>query len=164
MVLNDAFGFEADVLFHRMGYTGLVDFFDAASGPFHNSSIDVKGDSWDVPLLAKYRLGHRSRPYVAAGGVIRLVGPVRGRGEQTDGSYYDLNGTTITPFNTNSPSELRKRFYPGLTAAGGLEFRAARFLLLPELRYTRWTANIAQPGGLLRFPSNQVEFLVGLLF
>jgi hypothetical protein len=51
-----------------------------------------------------------------------------------------------------------------VTAAGGVEFRTGRLRLLPELRYTRWTANISVPGGLLRFAPNQVEFLLGLLF
>jgi hypothetical protein len=68
------------------------------------------------------------------------------------------------PLDTGEPSELRKRFYPGLAAAAGLELRAGRFRVLPEFRYTRWTANISPPGGLLRFASNQVEFLAGVLF
>jgi len=36
--------------------------------------------------------------------------------------------------------------------------------LLPEIRYTHWTANISRPGGLLRFDPHQAEFLLGLLF
>ena len=67
---------------------------------------------------------------------------------------------TTSPIDTGSPSELRKRFYPGLWAGAGLEAPIGRVRLLPEFRYTRWTANIAQAGGLLRFASNQAEIMV----
>lgn len=161
--LTNAFGFEVDVLYHRMGYVGLVSFVDSADGSFRNSAIDVKGSSWDFPLMAKYRFGRGVQPYVAGGGVLRYVGPVRGRGEQTTGSLVTSTSST-SPLDTTAPSELRKRHYPGLTAAAGVEFGAGRLRVLPEFRYTRWTANISGPGGLLRFAPNQAEFLVGLLF
>ncbi|MBZ5583019.1 MAG: PorT family protein [Acidobacteriia bacterium] len=158
--LKPALGFEADVLYHRMGYVGIVNTFNRANGDYSNSAIDVKGNSWDFPVMAKYRFG---RPYVAGGGVLRYVGPVRGRGELTTGSLVTRSSTTV-PLDTTEPSELRKRFYPGLTAAGGIEIGAGRLRLLPELRYTRWTANIGGPGASLRFAPNQVEFLLGMLF
>ncbi len=160
---NDPFGLEVDVMYHRMGYAGLVSFFDSASGSFRDSAIDVKGNSWDFPVLAKYRFGHGTSPYVAAGAVVRYVGPVHGRGKQTVGSLATRTSST-SPLDTGEPSELRKRFYPGLTTAAGLEVRVGRFRLLPEFRYTRWTANISAPGGVLRFASNQAEFLAGVLF
>ncbi len=69
--LTNAFGFEVDALYHRMGYVGLVNYFDSANGNFSNSAIDVKGDSWDFPVMAKYRFGRVVRPYVAGGGVLR---------------------------------------------------------------------------------------------
>jgi hypothetical protein len=161
--MTHAFGFEADALYHRMGYVGLVNYFDSANGNFSNSAIDVKGDSWDFPVMAKYRFGRVVRPYVAGGGVLRYVGPVRGRGEQTIGSLVTRTGTT-SPLDTTEPSELRKRFYPGLTVAGGIEIGRARLRVLPEFRYTRWTANISGPNGVLRFAPNQAEFIVGVLF
>ncbi len=161
--LGNSFGFEVDALYHRMGYVAIVHSFDSANGNFANSAIDIKGNSWDFPLLAKYRFGRRLSPFVAAGGVVRYVGPVRGRGELTVGSLVDRTSTS-TPLDTSDPSELRKRFYPGISAGGGIELRWSRVRVLPELRYVRWTANISAPGGLLRFPSNQFEFLAGLLF
>ena len=113
--------------------------------------------------MAKYRFGRVLRPYVAGGGALRYVGPVRGQGSQTVGSLVTRTSST-TALDTTEPSELRKREYPGLTAAGGIELRAGRLHMLPEFRYTRWTANIAGPGGVLRFAPNQAEFLVGVLF
>jgi hypothetical protein len=161
--LTPSFGFEIDAMYHRMGYVGIVHFFDSANGNFHDSAIDVKGNSWDFPLFAKYRFRRELRPYIAAGAVVRYIGPVRGKGEETTGSLVTRSSSTV-PLDTREPSELRKRFYPGLTAAAGLELPAGRFRVLPEFRYTRWTANISEPGGLLRFASGQAEFLVGLSF
>jgi hypothetical protein len=161
-VTND-FGFEIDALYHRMGYVGIVNTISDSQGTSNTSAIDVKGNSWDFPLMTKYRFGRVLRPYFAAGGVLRYVGPVRGRGENIVQNL--ITGTTSrTALDTTEPSELRKRFYPGLTMTGGLECRAGRFRVLPEFRYTRWTANISGPGGLLRFDPNQAEFLLGMLF
>lgn len=157
------FGLEVDALYHRMGYVALVNSFDSAAGNFRNSAVDIKGNSWDVPLMFKYRFGRRLRPYGTGGAVLRYVGPVRGRGRLITGSLA-ANTSSTTPLDTSQPSELRKRVYPGLTAAAGLELAALRIRLLPEFRYTRWTANITGPGGLLRFAPNQAEFLVGVLF
>jgi hypothetical protein len=156
-------GIEVEALFHRMGYVGIVNFTSSASGDIDNTAIDVKGDSWDFPLLAKYRFRSRvARPYIAGGGVLRYVGPVHGVGRQTIGSLVTQTGTT-TPIDTSDPSELRKRTYPGVAVGGGIEIGAGRIRVLPEFRYTRWTANIGGPGSLLRF-ANQAEFLLGILF
>jgi hypothetical protein len=161
--VTKAFGFEVDALYHRMGYVGIVNFFDSASGNFSRSGIDVKGSSWDFPVMAKYRFRLRPRPYIVGGGVLRYLGPVRGRGTQTMGSLAAMTSST-TVLDTSDPSELRKRFYPGLTAGSGIEFGTRLIHLLPEFRYTRWTANISGPGGLLRFAPNQAEFILGVLF
>jgi hypothetical protein len=161
--LTSAFGFEVDAMYHRMGYVGIVSTFYQFSGDLRNSAIDVKGNSFDFPVMAKFRFGRVVRPYLAGGGVLRHVGPVRGRGEGTIKSL--ITGTSSTsPIDTTEPSELRKRFYPGFTVAGGIEIGGGRIRVLPEFRYTRWTANISGPNGLLRFAPNQAEFLVGLLF
>lgn len=159
--LSRGFGFEFDTLYKRMGYVGIVRTF--GSGILTTSALDAKGNSWDFPLLAKYRLGRAVRPYLVAGGVVRYIGPVRARGEST---VEDLIARTTvrTPIDTTEPSDLRKRFYPGLTAGVGIEFAILRLRLLPEFRYARWTANISGPGGVLRFNPNQAEVLLGLLF
>jgi hypothetical protein len=141
---NRRLGIELDVLYRRMGYVAILP----------ASALDTKGHSWDFPVLAKYRLGRDIRPYLAGGGVLRYIGPVRARGQAAGGE----------PIDTTQPPELRKRHYPGVAAAGGVEFQSGRVRLLPEFRYTRWTANRAGPGSLLRFSPGQSEFLLGLLF
>ena len=115
--------------------------------------------------MAKYRFGQRVRPYVAGGGVLRHIGPVRARGVSTDDKFTPSGRTVVTtPINTSEPPELQDRNFPGLTIAIGIEFERSRFRLLPEFRYTRWTANIGEPGVALRLDPNQVEFLLGFLF
>jgi hypothetical protein len=156
-------GFELDVLYHRMGYVAIVNRVSPASGDFVNSAIDVKGNSWDFPLLVKYRFGRSVKPFLAGGGVLRHAGPVRGRGEQITGSLVSGTSSAVA-LDTAEPSELRKRNYLGVTAVGGFELGGGRVRVLPEFRYTRWTSNIAGPGGLLRFAPNQAEFLVGVSF
>ncbi len=159
--LGGRLGFEIDALYKRMGYVGIVNTF--SNGISTTSALDAKGNSWDFPLLAKYRFDHIARPYVAAGALLRYIGPVRARGQVT---VEDLvQRTTVrTPIDTGDPSDLRKRLYPGMVMAGGIEIGSGRLHFLPEFRYTRWTANISGPGGVLRFNPNQAEFLVGLLF
>lgn len=154
-------GLELDVLYRRMGYVGIVSV--SGGGAVTKSSFDAKGNSWDFSLLAKHRFGRSVRPYIAGGGVVRYIGPIRARGERIE---QDLARRTTArePIDTAEPSDLRKRIYPGLAVAAGVEFGRGRPRLLPELRYTRWTANISGPGGALRFNPNQLEFLLGVLF
>jgi hypothetical protein len=133
---TNALGLEADALYHRMGYVAILNYAG------RDTAVDIKGNSWDFPLMVKYRSGLRFRPYAAGGLVLRYVGPV----------------------DMPDPPELTKRIYSGVTAAGGVEIGGERLRFLPELRYTRWTTNIHEPTGLLRFAPNQLEFLLGLLF
>lgn len=146
-----ALGIELDALFHRMGYVAIIE------TPAGRSAIDTKGNSWDFPLTVKYRFARSIQPYVLGGAIVRYIEPIRGRGEAT------LNGVR-TQLDTTDPSEVRKRLYPGLTAAAGLEFGRHRLRWLPEVRYTHWTSNISVRGGRLRFMPGQVEVLVGVLF
>jgi hypothetical protein len=160
---TNTIGFEVDALYHRMGYVTILNTGNRATGVTAHTSIDVKGNSFDFPLVAKVRFGKVARPYVLGGGVLRHIGPVRGRGEQTVRSPLE-NTTVTTPIDTGEPPDLRKRFYPGITAGAAVEFPARRVRLLPEFRYTRWTANISGEGGLLRFAPNQAEVTIGLVF
>lgn len=161
--LTNAFGFELDGMFHRLGYSGLIEFF-SGNGSFQNSAVYVAGDSWDFPLMAKYRFGRVIRLYISGGGVLRYIGPAHLNGVETTGNLVFPNSTTTTTLASSDPTDLAKRFYPGITLAEGVEFPVGRFRLVPELRYTRWTANIAGSDGVLRFAPNQVEILLGASF
>ena len=71
-----SFGLELDALYHRMGYVAIVHSIDSATGNYRDSAIDIKGNSWDFPLMAKYRFGRAIRPYIAArrGDTVRRSG------------------------------------------------------------------------------------------
>ena len=51
-----ALAVEVDALYHRIGYTGIVRFFSSTTGVLTISALDVKGHSWEFPLLVKRRL------------------------------------------------------------------------------------------------------------
>jgi hypothetical protein len=83
--LTHNFGWELDALFKRMGYVGIVTSYGLFTGGITtNSAYDSKGDSWDFPLMAKYRFGRATRPYVAGGAVVRYIGPIRALGQVTE--------------------------------------------------------------------------------
>ncbi|MBI4478986.1 MAG: PorT family protein [Acidobacteria bacterium] len=164
-LFKNGIGLEFDGLYKRIGYVGRTTFrripFD---GVTTTTTFDVKGNSWDFPVLVKYRFRRFRRLYVTGGGVIRYIVSVRARGQTT---VEDLIArTTVSlPFDSTDPFDLRKRVYPGVTVGGGYEFTRGRLRVLPEFRYTRWTANISAPNlGQVRLNPNQAEFLLGILF
>ena len=158
---TSAIGLELDVMYKRAGYVGIVTSFN--QNVVTTDAIDTKGGSWEFPLLLKVRPRAAWHPFVSGGGTVRLIAPIRGIGEHTVQNLV-TGETVLTPIDTTEPSDLGKRLYPGIVGAGGLEFTAGRTRLLPEFRYTRWTANINPPGSPLRFKPNQVEVLLGILF
>lgn len=90
--------------------------------------------TWEVPVLAKYRLpGRNLRPFLAAGPSFRTAG--------------NTNGT--------SPSHF------GVTAGAGVEMRWGNFRFAPTVRYTRWRRDDRSFEPTLTAP-NQVEFLLGI--
>jgi hypothetical protein len=160
---------EFDALYKRIGYnarTGSRGRFP----PFYIDTYEVKGGSWDFPLMVKYRFP-RVPLYVASGALFPHIGPVRARGERTGTRLVGVNGGALSesftePLKFSAPFDLRKRSWPGLTAGAGIEFGRGRFRVLPEFRYTRITSNITDRDGIggLRLNQNQIDFLLGFLF
>ena len=165
--LTRSFGIELDAMYHRFGYADTISENNPANGLYDYSHTEVEGNSWDFPLMAKYRLFRGAiRPYVAAGGVLRYLGPMQATSQLSHSLVPGgpLSNTTLTTIETGSPEELTTRTYPGVTAAVGVDFGSGRIHWEPELRWTHWTSNF---GGLfpsLSFPPNQVEFLLGVRF
>jgi hypothetical protein len=52
--LKNGFGFEVDVLYHRIGYVAAASYFSESNGLYSISATKVKGNSWDFPMMAKY--------------------------------------------------------------------------------------------------------------
>ena len=154
-------GLELDALYKRLGYSGTVSVFGFGNSN-RASLFEVKGNSWDFPLLVKYRPGHRGL-YMVGGGVLRHISSAHEVGTTTlSGGMPGI--TQTTPIDSDNPYDLRKRTYLGWTVSGGIEIGRTRLRVLPEIRYTRMTSNIAETATPLRFTPNQLDFLLGLLF
>ncbi len=157
-------GIEIDALYKRTGYVHDENFSSSASGVGGTTSFDIKGSSWDLPIMMKYRFG-RIKPAFASGGyVFRHIGPVRALGVSTRSEPFPTRHTVTTPIDTNQPPDLQDRNFSGLTSGGGFEFGHGRFQILPELRYTYWLTNIETAQDALRLNPHQVEFLLGFIF
>jgi hypothetical protein len=151
---NPSVALEFDALYRRIRYVRTEN--TSVSGVTLASSYEVKGNSWDFPMMAKYRRDARVAPYVAGGFVLRYIGLGGARGVET----VQTMGTTITrPIESEDTAAM---FVPGVTVAFGMEVGPARLRLLPEFRYSRWRrVNISGP---MRLEGNQIEFLLGFLF
>jgi opacity protein-like surface antigen len=130
------FAIEFDALYRPLNLTMTNTI--TPSGTFASSHTY---NSWEFPLLAKYRFstGHIA-PYVEAGPSLRTV---------------------------SFPNAFNQLSTAGFTAGGGVEFHALHLRVAPEIRYTRWGSDSAAPPDTGFSPSsqlNQVEFLVGLSF
>ncbi len=155
------FGFaaEVNVLYKRFDYSWVG---ESVIAPRIEAAGLTTGNSWEIPLLLKRRfISHSVRPYVLGGPVVRHVtGLHQSSNELIRGNLGELSFRRV---ESDSPSELRKRWYPGVSVGGGIEARAGLIRISPEIRYTRWTANSAPTFGLY-FHGNQVEVLLGVSF
>jgi hypothetical protein len=123
---------EADALYRPMEFR----IQETISQLFTRVTLVERGDVWEFPILAKYRLPlHVVKPYLAAGPSFRAT-------SSSLGKY--MSGR-------------------GISAEIGIETRVGPLVIAPEVRYTHWSADGAyeSPNHLTSYP-NQVEFLMGL--
>lgn len=182
------FGF-ADYTSKPVGYTvGVTGEFglphrlsleaSALYQPFHYSfsginvavptkfSANTTGNAWSFPILLKWHPVRRSPAYFSGGPVLRHLG---GLSQRINSETFDFPPDRRTT-STSNPDDLRKRWYPGLALGGGWDLQFSKVRISPEIRYTRWTANIADDRDLLQFrrplqfPPNRIELLVGITY
>jgi hypothetical protein len=121
-------GVEFNALYRKTGYfgpTGRAEF---------STPTDNDANSWEFPLLAKYKFPGVVRPYLAGGW-----------------AYRNISDVGFLGGNSN-----------GLVFAGGIRINALMLKISPEIRYTRWNNEPATGG--LNTNRNQFEILVGLTF
>lgn len=138
------FGFEADALYRHGAYRL------AAMNEFTWSG---SANSWQFPLLAKYRFSTRAiRPYADAGFAFdKLTGVSEG---------------VVQSFgNIALPARAGSRIGKGLVLGAGLDIHAVLHFA-PELRFTRWGGSQYQDQyyDRVRASRNQVQFLLGITF
>ena len=148
-------GIEFDALYQPVGYT--VQNFD-----FDFFTSRERSNSWEFPIIAKYRLpgAVRAAPYVGVGYAPRVV-----YGSRVDGVIeYDLQGRIIAVSSTKLDTNYDTTH--GLVIEGGFKIPVSHFHISPEIRYTRWNKPFLNVGGLHGFgyssQQDQVEVLFGL--
>lgn len=150
---------ETNALYQRFHYSSAGD--DLTYG--NKFTAKTTGNAWSFPVMLKLRLHHL--PYVAAGPVVRHLGGIQQVRNETIASFPLGRAFTMQQRHISNPADLAKRWYPGVAVAGGYNLGFSRLRVSPELRYTRWTANIATDNVVpLRFPANQFELLLGFAF
>jgi len=137
-----------------VNYEGTANLVDVAA------SSRTTGNSWEFPLLVKYRFPSRIiRPYVAAGPAWDTL---TGLEQAVTRTVFPSLRTTTT---TGQPAELKNNTVTGFVIAGGVDIHALLLHLSPEIRYTRWASpHFADPNGLLQSNQNQAGFLLGITF
>jgi hypothetical protein len=120
-------GFSVDALYRRVGYE--------ATAP--NATGSKHGNSWQIPIMAKYRMpGIVVHPFVGGGVSFQTTTGFSGFGNRT-----------------------------GVVLGAGLDLKVSRVHITPELRYTRWgSENLVDYLNVLRPAQNQGDFLIGFTF
>jgi opacity protein-like surface antigen len=128
-------GVEFDALYKR---------FDQTGESIHVGSTVMKtGNSWEFPLLGKYRIGRSfAKPYVEAGV-----------------SFNHLSGYLV-PFRTlpNPPSSQPEASTTrtGVALGVGIELKLRVVRISPGIRFSHWGDHFPVPG------TNPVDFLLGV--
>ena len=161
-----SFGLEASFLYQRFHYSYSGFFIGSFSPGVTNVASKTTGNAWSLPILLTYRPVLRLPIFFGAGPVVRNLQGLDQNVEYE--STYSLGGPLITKTQrteSGNPADLRKRWYPGVEFAAGWDFKLSKLRISPEIRYTRWTANIADRSSLqppLQFPSNRIELVLDL--
>jgi hypothetical protein len=115
-------------------------------------------NSWEVPLLLKYRFsGGLVRPFVDTGVSFSTL---TGVSEIRD--FFRVPG--LRERVGNEPI-FDDKYRTGFVLGGGIELRVPFLRISPEIRYTRWGfKNYRDIRGLLDSNDDQAEFLLGITF
>jgi hypothetical protein len=149
------FGLEFDALYRREGYT--VQNFD-----FNLFTSRERSNSWEFPIIAKYRLPGIARvaPYAGLGYAPQIV-----HGSRVNGAInYGLMGNIISVSSVKLDTDYDVTH--GVVVEGGFNLPTPHVHIAPEIRYTRWNKPFLNVGGLHGFfyssLRDQIEILVGV--
>jgi opacity protein-like surface antigen len=137
------FGVEVDALYRREGF----------QTSFFNGFSEERANSWEFPILLKYRLPvPLVKPFAEVGYAPRVM-----NGSITSGAFSPPSTSTSSEHLPDSQ---------GLVIGGGVQFAIGRLRLSPGVRYTHWN-NTPIMGTYVEGPGfestqNQVDVLVGI--
>jgi hypothetical protein len=138
---------EVDVLYKRTDTTQ-----HSFLGPSFGTITRLAANSWEFPMLLKYRWNRRLRPFASLGGTFRRI-------EGFDGSEETFAYGLNPPYSVSRYRIDQPLTQGGIASGvGALVLSVGHLKITPELRYTRWTSVRFLP------TSNQVEILMGLGF
>ncbi|HMC61615.1 MAG TPA: hypothetical protein VKJ01_20655 [Candidatus Solibacter sp.] len=150
--------FEVDALYRRFGFTG------GASSVFGSSITRERANSWEFPMIVKYRLPVvPAHPFVGAGYAPRTIhGTDVSSGRFLSGISQNPPASIYTYF-FNQRSDTSYSLTHGIVVLGGVNLGAGHVRFSPELRYVHWNApflNEFGGDGSFQFVSRQDEFQV----
>ena len=138
---------EADALYRKMHYSGTF------VSSLTTTDVETSGNTWEFPLLAKYRFGSHgiAKPFVDGGF-----------------SWNRLSGLTETVRAAATGESIRRASNTtlrGLVLGGGVDIKFLFIHVQPEIRFTRWGAKrYFEVGDYFDHNKNQAEFLLGISF
>ena len=151
------FRVEFDALYRRVGFRFLIT--DSPS-PGSFAERDT-GNSWEFPMLVRRTLWHGL--YAGVGYAPRVIS---GMGHFNEVSILSLNPPLATYHEGFLPGSWDTTH--GVVVEGGIEKRAGRLRIAPELRYIHWNQHALDVEGsrglFIASTQNQVDVLVGLTF
>jgi hypothetical protein len=153
------FAFEFDALYSRSGYT--MTFSNTYNGFFLFYTQRARFNSWEFPLLLKYRLPvPHVKPYAVGGYAPRHTG---GRSTYSGISPSSPSGP-LFPFLTTAADTYASDH--AWVAGGGVECKTGHLRVAPEIRYLRWNdARLDRYFGGpydVRERQNEVQVLLGI--
>ena len=146
--LTSRLGIQLDALYKPVRFTTTT------TTPTGSGLESTRAKWWEFPLTARWRFSEKEvQPFVNGGMSFNWV-----RGE-TAGSGVSVSTGQASSYTT--PFRL-DRSPVGFVAGGGVDLRAWRLRISPELRYTYWKTSSSQPGK-YAWP-NQFDILIGITF
>jgi hypothetical protein len=148
---------ETGVMFQSMGRSEANGAFIGPSNSFTLSFTSQKAHAIEVPLLAKFYVlkGRQAwKPFVTAGPAVRRT--------SLDGTFFSstYSGSPLTGAGPSPVSSKQSQWNVDPEVGIGVDMKAGRFHMDPEVRYSYWGA------GKDMYPvrKNQVQFLMGFRF
>ena len=144
------FAFEADALYSRLGNTSYIPLIA------NESDIRTIANSWEFPLLVKYRLPFpRVQPYVSVGFAPRRAG---GRINTIHYGFYPSD-VTFSSVDWHAHDQ-------AFVLGGGVGVKLWHIRVTTEIRYLRWevptSPSSSDAAYYLRVPQNEAQVLLGI--